>query len=390
MISIFPQLSLYVHIPFCSLKCTYCAFNTYTNLDHLIPAFVDALCKEVSLVGRSRPGQTVHSVFFGGGTPTLLTVEQFEQILATIKAHFSLLPDAEITAEANPNDLSLEYAQGLRQIGITRMSIGMQSSNVGELKLFARQHDYARVVQAVDVVRKVGFENYNLDVIYGVPQQTLATWETTLRDTLILQPTHISLYALGLEDGTPLKGWVESGRVPAPDDDLAADMYELATDLLEQEGFEQYEISNWARPGYACKHNLQYWYNYDYLGFGPGAHGFAGGVRYAVMLKPADYIRAVESGSGSLEYPRSPALEWANVVERDDEIAETLIMTLRLTREGVDREVFRERFGIDLVDLHRGPITKFTQHGLLEVTDTVVRLTKKGRLLSNLIFRELV
>lgn len=379
-----------MHIPFCSLKCTYCAFNTYTNLDHLIPAFVDSLCDEIRVVGESRPAQRVRTIFFGGGTPTLLTIEQLKQILAAAGEVFHILPDAEITAEANPNDLTAEYARGLHEIGINRMSIGMQSSNAGELKLFARQHDYQRVVEAVGHLRSAGFTNYNLDLIYGVPHQTLESWRETLYAALALQPTHISLYALGLEEGTPLKGWVESGRVPTPDDELTADMYDLATEVLANAGFDQYEISNWALPGNECRHNLQYWYNDDYLGFGPGAHGYAGGVRYATILKPADYVRAVQSAAAPLEYPCSPATDWATVVEREDEIAETLIMTLRLTKAGVDRAEFVGRFGIDLLDLHHDVISKFVAHGLLHVDQERVRLTKRGRLLSNLIFRELV
>lgn len=231
-------ISIYLHIPFCTTKCTYCAFNTYTHLEALIPAFVEALIREIEIVadgaavGLAGERLTAHSVFFGGGTPTLLTPAQLGQILDTLHKRFEITPNAEITTEANPNDLDLPYLQGLRAAGFNRLSIGMQSANAQELKLFARRHDYETVIAMMPLVRQAHFENVNLDLIYGAPYQSLATWRDTLTRTLELAPEHVSLYALGLEDDTPLKEWVESGRVPTPDDDLAADMYEVATELL--------------------------------------------------------------------------------------------------------------------------------------------------------------
>ncbi|MEP7291035.1 MAG: radical SAM family heme chaperone HemW, partial [Chloroflexota bacterium] len=324
-------------MPFCSTKCTYCAFNTYTHLESLIEPFVAALIREIELVGQSKPDQHAHTIFFGGGTPSLLTPQQFALILAALRDNFRVAPDAEITLEANPNDLNREYLTALRRIGLNRISIGMQSANENELKLFQRRHDNDGVVRAVSAARAGGFDNLNLDLIYGFPHQTLASWETSLRQMLTLQPEHISLYALGLEDGTPLKAWVERGRLPAPDDDLAADMYELASDLLRAHGYEQYEISNWSRPGYPCRHNLQYWHNDDYIGLGPGAHGYADEVRYSVLLSPQRYIRALNEASEGCEYPRSPALAEAVQVDRAGQIAETLIMGMRLTQEGIPR-----------------------------------------------------
>lgn len=386
-------LSIYLHIPFCTTKCTYCAFNTYINLEHIITPFVDALRQEIEIVaqGHGSSQRQVHTVFFGGGTPTLLTPEQFGQILAVIRREFDVLPDAEITTEANPNDLDEAYLVALRALGINRLSIGMQSANPDELKLFARRHDHEVVTRIMPEVRRAGFDNVNLDLMYGTPYQTLDSWRHTLEATIGFDPEHISLYALGLEDGTPLKEWVDSGRVAAPDDDLAADMYDLATVLLGQAGYAQYEISNWAKPGFECRHNLQYWRNDEYIGVGPGAHGWAGGVRYATVLGPLQYIRAIQAYYGTVyAYPRTPATVDDVEVERADEIAETLIMWLRLTREGVDRAVFRARFGVDLVDYHAEVMQRFSARGLLEITPERVRLTEQGRLLSNMVFRELV
>lgn len=383
--------SLYLHVPFCSTKCTYCAFNTYINLETLIPGFVDAICDELRTVARAQFNTPLWSIFFGGGTPSLLTVAQFAQIFGAINQNFAVSPDAEITIEANPNDLSYEYLLGLRSVGINRLSIGMQSAVESELKLFARRHDHTVVKEIWPDIRRAGFDNVSLDLIYGTPYQTLDSWRTTLEATLALAPQHISLYALGLEDGTPLKNWVEQGRVATPDDDLAADMYELATDLLPGYGYHQYEISNWSLPGHESRHNLQYWRNWPYIGVGPGAHGFAGGVRYATILAPQRYISAMQSGSRMLyDFPRTPATVDEVNVDPDSEIAETLIMSLRLVQEGVSLTDFESRFGRTLNSIHGETIAKYMQHGLLQESDGRLHLTRRGRLLSNMIFRELV
>lgn len=384
------SLSLYLHVPFCGVKCSYCAFNTYVNLDHLIEPYVGALCRELEIVATGQPGQTVGTIFLGGGTPSLLTPAQLADILTTIRTRFSVLPDAEISLEANPGDLNAPYLRALRQLGINRLSIGMQSAIESELILFDRRHDNDAVVRAVSAARGAGFDNLNLDLIYGVPHQTMANWSASLDQLLALKPEHISLYGLVLEEGTSMNTWVERGQLPMPDDDFAADLYDLATTRLAAAGYVQYEISNWARPGYECRHNLQYWYNYPYAGLGPGAHGFAGGVRYAVVRSPQKYIAALTAVDQSYEFPYTPAFAEAVVVDQPTEIAETLLMNLRLTRAGVSRDDFRERFGVDLLDLHGPTLRRFAEGGLLTIDDKKVCLTSAGRLLSNMIFRELV
>ena len=360
-------LSIYLHIPFCRTKCTYCAFNTYTRSEHLIDHFVEALITEINIVGSSKPGQRVHTIFFGGGTPSLLSAAQIQQILDAIRQQFDLMADAEITIEANPNDLERTYLTKVRATGVNRLSIGVQSTNDHELKLFARRHDNDEIVSAMSAARLAGFDNVNLDLIYGIPHQTLDNWQWTLQQTLMLKPDHLSLYALGLEEGTPMYDWVQQGRLPAPDDELAADMYELATQVLGENGFEQYEISNWAKPGLACRHNLQYWHNDPYVGLGPGAHGYADNVRYSTILSPQRYIDAMRSAPlpHAYEYPRTPATDEATMVDRANEISETLIMSLRLTQEGVRWTQFKERFGEDLRDIHGSTIDHYAKHHLL-------------------------
>lgn len=390
MQTVFTPLSLYVHIPFCSTKCTYCAFNTYIQMEDLVPAFLGALAREVAGVGAAAGRPRVHTLFFGGGTPSLLLPDQIAGIMEAVDAAFVMDADAEFTAEANPNDLTLPYLKMLRAAGINRLSIGMQSAIESELRLFDRRHDVASVADSVEAARRAGFDNLSLDLIYGVPGQTLESWRDSLDFALRLQPEHLSLYALSLEAGTPLRASVETGHVPAPDDDLAADMYELASEKLGAAGFGQYEISNWAKPGLQSRHNLQYWLNEPYLGFGPGAHGFAGGVRYSNVLSPQRYVQLLSAEGAGYDYPASPAVAEAVRVDQAQEIAETLIMGMRLIGRGIDRQAFRDRFGLDLLDLHGESLARFEQLGLVTLSDERVMLTERGRLLSNTVLREFV
>ncbi len=384
------SLSLYLHIPFCSTKCSYCAFNTYTDLEGLIDTFVTSLANEVYILAANAPAAQVGTIYFGGGTPSLLRPEQFGHLLQTIVASWHVSPDAEITFEANPNDLHESYLYDLRKVGLNRISIGMQTAIPSELRLFNRRHDTQMVVDAVKAARVAGFDNLSLDLIYGIPHQTLENWQHSLRQALDLQIEHISLYALGLEGGTPLKDDVDAGRLPDPDDDLAADMYDVATEILESEGFEQYEISNWAKPGYESRHNLQYWLNLPYAGLGPGAHGYAGGYRYSVVLSPQKYIQLMQNPAAAYEFPRTPATARIVPVDGQTEIAETLMMGLRLTKRGINRAEFKRRFAIDVVELHADALLKFERHGIVTIDDEAVRLTKAGRFLSNAVIRELV
>lgn len=386
----YAPLSLYLHIPFCATKCSYCAFNTYVQMNDLIPAFVDALCREIELVGAGSGRAGAHTVFLGGGTPSLLLPEQIERILAAIYGAFALEPDAEVTMEANPNDLTLPYLKMVRAAGINRLSIGMQSAVDEDLRLFERRHDAQAVTDSVHDARAAGFDNLSLDLMYGAPHQPLERWQRSLEAAMQLATEHLSLYALSLEAGTPMRAAVETGHLAAPDDDLAADMYEMASEMLAANGFEQYEISNWARPGRQSRHNLQYWLNAPYLGFGPGAHGFAGGVRYSVLLSPQRYIKALAEADAGVQYPLGPATAESAHVGREQEISETLIMGMRLIGRGIDRREFSARFGQDLLEIHGASIRRYAEAGLLDVSAERVMFTERGRLLSNMVLREFV
>jgi oxygen-independent coproporphyrinogen-3 oxidase len=387
--------SLYLHIPFCQKRCYYCDFNTYAGMERWMPAYTSALCAEITqvaqLAGEELP---VHTLFFGGGTPSLLSIPQLGNILATIDQNFALQPGLEATLEANPGTVALEYLQSLRKLGINRLSLGMQSANPEELTLLGRIHDTPEVIQAVKWARQAGFNNLNLDLIFGLPFQTLEMWQRSLELALKMKPEHLSLYALTVEQGTPFYRWSQRGLIPLPDDDLAADQYEWAEERLEKEGFHHYEISNWARnDGHgnllACRHNLQYWRTQPYLGFGAGAHGFAGGVRTENVPGIQAYILGCQNGKNG-PFPSGPATVKQTPIEARTEMMETMMVGLRLVEEGIDGKGFEERFKVPLDEAFGEQIKKLSRQGLLETVDGRVRLTRRGRLLGNRVFMEFV
>jgi oxygen-independent coproporphyrinogen III oxidase len=390
--------SLYLHIPFCRKRCSYCDFNTYAGQESWISRYVDALCREIDLVAASAPEPiSVHTIFFGGGTPSLITVPQYQQIFQHLRKNFWVIPEAEISLEANPGTVSPEYLSGLRETAFNRISFGMQSANSEELRLLQRVHNADDAGKAVHWARKAGFNNLNLDLIFGLPGQKLVSWQETVEYALQLGPDHLSLYALTVEPGTLMHNWVTQNKVSAIDDDLAADMYEWSGERLEAAGFKQYEISNWARLDSTgilrtCRHNLQYWKNQPYLGFGAGAHGYSKGTRTAnVNGIPAFVKRCTEGQAGG--FPVGPALEQAVEVNEQDAMQETMMVGLRLTEEGVSRSAFEQRFGQCLEDVFRKEIRRLLNQGLLEWAlpeEDHLRLTRRGRLLGNQVFMQFV
>jgi oxygen-independent coproporphyrinogen-3 oxidase len=382
-----PSLSLYLHIPFCRHRCSYCDFNTYTSLGDLKEAYAVALCQEIEQVGAMREGKKrpLHTIFFGGGTPSLMPAADIQQILNTVRRSFALAPTAEISMEANPGTVDKEYLTAVKAAGINRLSFGVQSAIASELALLEREHDFATVETAVQLTRDVGLDNFNLDLIYGVPGQTLATWEKSLRAVLALRPSHISCYCLTIEAGTPMQRWLENGRIEPPDPDLAADQYELTCELLASQGYTHYEISNWALPGCECQHNLTYWRNQPYLGMGAGAHGFAGGYRYAIVKQPRTYIRRLRQEQPSY-YPLSAAVADHHAVDHTEGMSDTVITQLRLLHEGLDLAAFRTTFGQSLEEAFNGTVSQLQAFGLLWERDGRLLLTEKGWFLSNQVF----
>ncbi|MBI5960550.1 MAG: radical SAM family heme chaperone HemW [Chloroflexi bacterium] len=383
-------LAVYLHIPFCRTRCSYCAFNTYTNLENLIEPYIQALQHEITLVaGQTQP--MAHTIYWGGGTPSLVPVPYLEAVLKTCAAVFSLSPDLEITLEANPGTVSIDYLCALRQAGINRLSLGMQSANRDELKLFARRHQIDDVASTVEQARAAGFVNINLDLIYGIPYQTLAQWQHSLETAIRLNTPHLSLYSLTIEDATPMQRQVTNGKLSTPDPDLAADMYEWASEQLEAAGFAQYEISNWARPGFACQHNVHVWRGLPYLGLGAGAHGCAHHTRYVNVLYPTTYIERINAQSQPIPFPLSAAADEIEHLDEQGEIAETMILALRLLEEGLSLDTFRARFGRDLWEVYGPALDRLIGLGLVQYTpDRRVCLTLRARLLSNYVFREFI
>jgi oxygen-independent coproporphyrinogen III oxidase len=382
-------LSLYLHIPFCRHRCSYCDFNTYTSLGELRAAYGAALAQEVAQVGdlatevgAKRPLRTI---FFGGGTPSLMPLDALEEVLRAVSTHFGIAADAEVSLEANPGTVDLAYLKGLRQIGINRLSFGVQSVISSELALLEREHDFAAVIEALTLARQAGFDNFNLDLIYGLPGQTLASWEQSVRSVLELDPPHMSLYCLTIEPGTPMQRWLRNGRIQPPDPDLAADQYELAGELIGRQGLSHYEISNWAKPGRECRHNLAYWRNESYLGLGAGAHGQAGGYRYEVVKQPRVYLRRMAGGPATV-YPLSAAVADSHLVDEAEAMSDTVITQLRLLQEGLDLRAFARRFGRSFTEAYGATVTNLLEWGLLHQEDERLLLTKNGRFLSNQVF----
>jgi oxygen-independent coproporphyrinogen-3 oxidase len=373
---------VYVHVPFCASRCGYCDFNTYTatelggGADQA--AYADTVAGEIALAARVLGGAapSVSTVFFGGGTPTLLPADDLAKILATIDAHFGLAPGAEVTTEANPESVTPRSLSALRAAGFTRISLGMQSAREHVLRVLDRRHTPGRPQQAVREARAAGFESVNLDLIYGAPGETEGDWQASLDAVLAAEVDHVSAYALIVEDGTRLGRQVARGELPMPDDDLLADRYLQAEEALSGHGLSWYEVSNWARPGHACRHNELYWRSDDWWGLGPGAHSHVGGVRWWNVRHPTAY-------AGRLAGNTSPA-QARELLDDQTRRTEDVMLRLRLMS------------GLPLAaldDAARAVATDAAAEGLLDPEQHAAGravLTLRGRLLADAVVRDLL
>lgn len=383
------EVGLYVHVAFCRTKCYYCDFNTYAHLGDLIPSYVEALERETrSLPHRLSPSDPeglpsfrTGSIFFGGGTPSVLRPEQIAGVLAAARRS-PIVADAEVTIEANPDDRDLAYYRAIREAGVNRLSLGVQTFDDATLRRLGRRHDAGDADDAVRLARAAGIDNLSLDLMFALPGQTLKAWRESLEHAIALRPEHLSLYNLTIEPDTPYGTWHAAGKLTVPDDDLAADMYQLAIDSLDAAGYAQYEISNWARRDasrdYRAQHNLRYWRNQPYFGVGAGAHSFFDGVRYANTRAPVRYIQQVRSGESTVDFSER--------IDRNLAMAETMMLGLRLD-EGVPIADFQCRFSCRPQEVYGAILTELTEIGLLVVDDDVIRLTERGRFLGNEVFR---
>jgi len=390
-------LSVYIHVPFCVRRCLYCDFITYAGQQAWMPAYVEAAIKEVHWLGRSRaktdePAQTV---YFGGGTPSLLSIEQVKALLTAVDLSFGLMENAEITLEANPGTLTLDYLRELRATGVNRLSLGVQSFSDAELAQLGRIHTREEALQSILWAKQAGFENLSLDLIFGLPKQSLKAWEYNLQEAIKIHPEHLSLYNLIVEDGTPLAEQIAKREIPAPDDDVAADMYELTMDLLTSAGYEQYEISSWATsPEFESRHNKAYWQMTPYLGVGAAAAGFAENARTLNTPSISEYVQRISTQQSALPYPRSAANIEYTEVDGFTQMQESMMLGLRLTREGISNAAFRARYGQEISAAFPEEVHRLLAKGLVEWVDFPdgphVRLTRRGKMLGNQAFMEFV
>jgi putative oxygen-independent coproporphyrinogen III oxidase len=354
---------IYVHVPFCLTRCGYCDFNAYAGVDHLSSRYVAALLREAELAAPAWEGVEVVSVFLGGGTPTTLEVADLKALLARLRSSFAVAPGAEVTIEANPDTVDEAKLAGLREGGFGRLSMGAQSFDRGVLAALERVHRPESVTKAFRAARAAGYDNVNLDLIYGANGETVESWERTLEEAVALAPEHVSAYALTIEPATPLGRQVARGDQPLPDPDLQAEMFETACRVLGEAGYGHYEVSNWAKPGYACRHNLGYWERRPYVGLGAGAHSYRDGRRWWNVRPPEEYLSIVERG----ELPVGGSEE----LEPADAYLEEVFLRLRILE------------GIPASWVEDGREQPYLESGLLVRDEEILVPTERGMLLLN-------
>jgi oxygen-independent coproporphyrinogen-3 oxidase len=392
------RAGIYIHIPFCRSRCSYCDFATGAYEGQLAERYVSALTKEISTfklphaeraheatTGDLPPAElhaaiqdSVDTIYFGGGTPSLLTPAQVERILRAVRERFRVAPGAEVTLEMNPGTVTPETVAGFRASGINRASFGLQTFDDEQLRRLGRTHTAADARRTLSILREAGFDNVSFDLIAGLPGQTLREWAENMEAALALRPPHLSLYLLEVHSGTPLAAQLREGRWPQPDPDLAAEMYRLLVERTRAAGYEHYEISNFCLPGHEARHNLKYWTNAPYYGFGSSAHSYDGArLRRSNERDAARYCELLETkGSAVVE---------TNELSARDAAAEALFLGLRLMR-GVDLEAHHAQFGTDVRREYAADLSRFREADLIEINGDLLRLTPSGVLLSNEVF----
>ena len=369
---------IYIHIPFCKTRCVYCDFYTGTN-ESQMDAFVETLCAEAH-TRKNEIAEPVKTVYFGGGTPSRLHREHFQRIFETLFSEFAVEPDAEITLEANPDDLSVEYIQMLAALPFNRISIGIQSFNDEELKFLSRRHSATQAIEAVKNCRKNGFHNISIDLMYGLPNQTLGIWQQNLKQAVELDVQHISAYHLIYEEKTKLHALLRQHKIQPVSDELSTKMFSMLIDTLSQNGFEHYEISNFAKGKMYSIHNTSYWKNEKYLGLGPAAHSFDGDNRSWNAASLTQYIQNTASGNAERN------IEYLSVYEKYNEF----ILTGLRTMWGVDLQELKYVFGAEFHDFCMKNAQKFIDNHLLKTENHTLKLTREGIFISDGIMSELM
>jgi len=376
------ELGLYLHFPYCISKCPYCDFNSYQlKEDNQISSYISALYQEIAAYSQKLKKSNIKTIYLGGGTPTILSGTQIFNILEFCKENFMVDKDAEITIEANPGTVDSEKIKLLIDSGINRLSLGAQSFNNRFLKKLGRIHNTQEIIDSYYLAREAGFKNINIDIMFALPDQTTEDLQVTLKKAVSLKSDHLSLYNLTIKPGTEYYKEYKRGKLKLPTEDEEYDMFNWAINYLEENGFENYEISNFARPHNRSKHNLIYWQNKPYLGVGAGAYSFIRGYRYMNYEEPARYIKEVTSGKSPIDNGEKLSLR--------KRMIETIILGLR-TKDGVIYKKFKTRFKIDLNNTFHKQIKKLVNLGLLQRDDNRIKLTRKGIFLADTVFREFV
>jgi oxygen-independent coproporphyrinogen-3 oxidase len=370
---------IYIHVPFCKTRCIYCDFYTRTDISPR-HSYISALCEEIKLRGNYIAGEDIKTIYFGGGTPSLLSYDDFNRVFDAVYNEFRIQPDVEITMEANPDDLTPRYMETLRKLSFNRLSIGIQSFDDEELKFLKRRHSAAKAIEAVRLCKSSGYDNISIDLMYGLPRQTMDIWGNNLNTAIELDIQHISSYHLIYEQGTRLYRLFKAGDVIPVDEDLSADMFSVMIDRLASAGFEHYEISNFARNGLYSRHNSSYWLGDKYLGLGSAAHSYDGQNRAWNVASISKYIEGIGEGSPDLE------VEYPGENTRYNDF----ILTGMRTKWGVNLSELESRFGAQMKSFCLKNARKYIDQGFLSLDNETLKLTRKGIFISDGIMSDLM
>ena len=372
------MFGLYIHVPFCVKKCNYCDFNSFKLDKNLKNTYLEDLSKEMELY-KSEVSEEVTSIFLGGGTPSILNGDEIRYIFKSINENFKVSDSAEITIECNPGILTVDKLRAMKECGINRLSIGLQTTQNNHLKYIGRIHSYEEFEKNYKEALKEGFKNINVDLMYGLPNQTFEDWKESLEKITNLNPTHISAYSLILEEGTELYNMYQRKEFELMDEDTDIDMYEYTINYLNSKGYKQYEISNYAKEGFECEHNILYWKCEHNIGLGPGASGYVGNIRYSNLCDLNEYHEMIEKNEKPIDNKE--------ILSKQDSIEEKIFMGLRMN-EGIKFDDFKNKFDINFLEVYKNQLRDLSEKRLISINEESMRLTQKGREISNSVFIE--
>ena len=382
------NISIYIHLPFCQIKCPYCDFNTYEKLENFIPDYVKSMNTEIHNWSHLLKTHKITSVFFGGGTPSYIKESYIKNILDQLRSRFDINSNAEITLESNPVDLNIRKLTNLLEMGINRLSIGIQSFSDPLLTKLGRNHDKNTALRSIQNTLQAGFKNFNVDLMYGIPTQTVAQWQSSLETINRFKITHLSTYNLTFEKGTPFYSWRKQGKLNNLSDKKTEEMYLMQKEYLPQIGFEHYEISNWSKPNMKSKHNLRYWSGKEYLGIGAGAHSYLNNKRFSNIKSPKSYIENIRnfnyhSSDDLIENMNNIGIIYdQEILNNQDILFDRVMLGLRLIK-GINHQEINKKFNINFAERFKKLISELEKLDLIEKNCNITKLTDKGILLSN-------